>query len=286
MMSALPNLPRPEVPDTRWALFLDIDGTLLEHAEHPDAVTVGDRLRSVLTDLEAGLDGALAFITGRSISAVDRLFDPLRLRVAGLYGLEHRLEKNGPVSAADEPADIAALAAEVQSELGPDVYIERKGPILAVHTRAAPYLLPRATQMVEKALERLPQGYRVLAGNAGVELMPLEAAKGAAIRRFMELPDFKGRQPVFLGDDTSDEPGFETINDMDGLSVRIGPPRQTAARYGFTGVDAAFEWLVSSAAKVNPPSPRDADAVWHELVEHDQFGANTPDFTQVEDGHN
>lgn len=239
----------PKAPGANWALFLDIDGTLLEHAEHPDAVFVDERLRTLLAELESELDGALAFITGRSISAVDRLFKPLRLRAAGLYGLEHRLEMNGPVSAADEPADIAALAREIEAELGAAVYIERKGPILAIHTRAAPHLLPRATQLVEEALRHLPGGYRVLAGNAGVELMPLEAAKGAAIRRFMELPAFLGKQPVFLGDDTSDEPGFDVVNQMGGLSVRIGPPRQTAAHYALAGVNEALAWLAASAAQ-------------------------------------
>ncbi|TPK70421.1 trehalose-phosphatase [Mesorhizobium sp. B2-4-15] len=243
-MSILPNLPAPDVPQGPWALFLDIDGTLLEHAAHPDAVVVNDALRMLLARLETQLDGALAFITGRSIAAVDHLFQPLRLRAAGLYGLEHRLARDGPVEAAGEPADIAALAGEIEAELASaDVYIERKGPILAIHTRAAPHLLQRATQLVEQALERLPAGYRVLAGNAGVELMPLEAAKGAAIRRFMAEPAFKERCPVFLGDDTSDENGFETVNEMNGISIRIKPQGQTAARHKLADVGEVLAWL-------------------------------------------
>ncbi|RUW97254.1 MAG: trehalose-phosphatase [Mesorhizobium sp.] len=243
-MSTLSNLTVPKVPQDAWALFLDIDGTLLEHAAHPDAVVVGDELRTLLVGLELQLDGALAFITGRSIAAVDHLFQPLRLRAAGLYGLEHRLTRDGPVEAAGEPADIAALAEEIEAELdSADVYIERKGPILAIHTRAAPHLLQRATQLVEQALDRLPVGYRVLAGNAGVELMPLEAAKGAAIRRFLDLPAFEGRRPVFLGDDTSDENGFEAVNEMDGISIRIKPRGPTAARHALADVGEALAWL-------------------------------------------
>ncbi|RVD57353.1 trehalose-phosphatase, partial [Mesorhizobium sp. M7A.F.Ca.ET.027.03.2.1] len=122
-------------------------------------------------------------------------------------------------------------------------YIERKGRVLAIHTRAAPHLLPRATQLVEQALAGLPKGYRVVAGNAGVELLPLEAAKGAAIRRFMEIAPFAGRRPVFLGDDTSDENGFETINDAGGISIRVKPPAQTTAQYGLAGVAETLAWL-------------------------------------------
>ncbi|WP_315918297.1 trehalose-phosphatase [Mesorhizobium sp. SP-1A] len=237
----------PQPPDLRndnWALFLDIDGTLLEHAAHPDDVVVGAELRDLLVALNDCLGGALAFVTGRSVAAVDHLFAPLRLRAAGLYGLEHRLEPEGPVTAADEPADIAALARELEAEFaGQNVYIERKGPILAVHTRAAPHLLARSIELVEQALDSLPDGYRALPGNAGVELMPLEAAKGAAIRRFMAMSPFRGRRPVFLGDDTSDENGFEAINEAGGLSVRVRPDGATIAQYSVANVADAFAWL-------------------------------------------
>lgn len=239
------TLQRPQTLLTgEWALFLDIDGTLLEHAEHPDAVSVSDELRSLLQGLDHKLNGALAFITGRSVAAVDHLFQPLKLRAAGLYGLEHRLLPDDDVEVAGEPADIAALAEEIEAELGRgQVYIERKGRVLAIHTRAAPHLLPRATQLVEQALASLPKGYRVVAGNAGVELLPLEAAKGAAIRRFMDIAPFTGRRPVFLGDDTSDENGFEAVNDAGGISIRVKPPAHTTARYGLAGVAETLAWL-------------------------------------------
>jgi len=244
-MTILQKPPMLDLSEKKIALFLDIDGTLLEHAAHPDAVSVSDELRVLLEMLEQRLDGALAFITGRSITAVDHLFAPLKLRAAGLYGLEHRLVVNGPVETASEPADIAALAQEIEAEFAGagGVYIERKGPILALHTRAAPHLLARAIHLIEQALDHLPPGYRVLAGNAGVELMPLEAAKGAAIRRFMKLPPFTGRQPVFLGDDTSDENGFEAINEAGGVSIRIKPQGRTAASCCLAGVTEAIAWL-------------------------------------------
>lgn len=236
----------PSPPDLHgdWALFLDIDGTLLEHASHPDAVSVSGPLRDLIAGLERRTNGAIAFITGRSIAAVDRLFSPLSLRAAGLYGLEHRLEPGGAVTRADEPPDIAALADEIEAEFaGRHVYVERKGPILALHTRAAPELLNRSIELVEQALDRLPKGYRVLPGNAGVELMPLEAVKGAAIRRFLELPAFQGRQPVFLGDDTSDENGFAAVNEAGGISIRVRPAGQSEARFSLAGVAETLLWL-------------------------------------------
>lgn len=248
----------PSLPEGRWALFLDIDGTLLEHAAHPDAVSVSRELRQLLETIERRLDGALAFITGRSIPAVDHLFDPLKLRIAGLYGLEHRLLPGGEIKAAGEPADMAALADEIELELASKaVYVERKGPVLAIHTRAAPHLLARATELVEAALQRLPEGYRVIAGNAGVELMPLEAAKGAAIRRFMRIDPFSGRRPVFLGDDTSDESGFDTVNAAGGISIRVKPQGETAARFALEDVASAIAWLKASFADPASHGTRD-----------------------------
>ena len=237
----------PDLPAGQWALFLDVDGTLLEHAAHPDAVFVSDELRSLLGVIDERLGGAVAFITGRSVDVADRLFHPLKLRVAGLYGLEHRLTPDGPVVAADAPADMVALADAIEAELDDGlVHIERKGPILAIHTRAAPHLLARATQLVEQALAKLPKGYRVIPGNAGVELMPLEAAKGAAVRRFMAISPFAGRRPVFLGDDTADENGFEAINEAGGISIRVRPRGPTVAQYGLDDVSRAIDWLTAN----------------------------------------
>jgi trehalose 6-phosphate phosphatase len=33
---------------------------------------------------------------------------------------------------------------------------------------------------------------------------------------------YRGRRPVFIGDDLTDENGFAVVNDLGGLSVRIG----------------------------------------------------------------
>jgi trehalose 6-phosphate phosphatase len=232
----------PNIRQDRCALFLDIDGTLLEHADHPDKVVVGEALRALLLRADERLDGALAFVTGRSIAQADKLFHPLKLRSAGLYGIEHRRSPDQPIEQADEPADIAALADEIEAELE-NVYVERKGAVLAVHTRAAPHLLARAEEIVARALETLPEGYRSLVGNAGLELMPLDAVKGGAIRRFMAQAPFHGRIPVFLGDDTSDETGFEAVNEMGGVSVRVKEREETSASFMLADVKAVIGWL-------------------------------------------
>jgi hypothetical protein len=101
-----------------WALFLDIDGTLLEIAATPEQVRVSARLREVLAELQLILGGALALVSGRSVAAVDRLFGVPNLAVAGLHGLEwrcgsgeiRRIAGLPPVEALRRP--LAELAAE------------------------------------------------------------------------------------------------------------------------------------------------------------------------------
>ena len=67
----------------RCALFLDMDGTLLEMAASPEAVRVPTGLTTLLQSLSDGLGGALAILTGRQVIEADRLLDPLKLPASG-----------------------------------------------------------------------------------------------------------------------------------------------------------------------------------------------------------
>jgi trehalose 6-phosphate phosphatase len=240
------TLARPPIPLRldRHALFLDIDGTLIEHQAHPEAVKVDDDLRRRLAHAAEAFGGALAFVTGRSIEMVDRVFAPLLLPTAGLYGMEHRLAgmSAGP---ATEPADLAAIAdaLERQFHTTEGIYFERKGPVLAVHTRAAPAALPEVRAAAEKALSRLPAGYRIVVGHAGLEFLPIDALKSAAIERFLVSEPFAGRTPIFLGDDVSDEAGFEFVNQVGGISIRVRPTGSTAAEFSLPDVAAVHTWI-------------------------------------------
>jgi trehalose 6-phosphate phosphatase len=242
-MKGAPPVPAPDI-----ALFLDIDGTLLEHQPHPDGVFVDDALRNLLVAAEERLGGAVAFITGRSVATVDRLFAPLSLPVAGLYGLEHRLRPGEAATAADEPADLAAIAEALEDEFRTTdgVYFERKGAVLAIHTRAAPQAFDAVRAAAERVLPQLAGAYRIVAGHAGLEFLPVDALKSAAINRFMAITPFAGRRPVFIGDDVSDEPGFEYVNEIGGISIRVRPSGETAAAFVLPNVASVRGWIGSA----------------------------------------
>lgn len=241
--------PRPPVPADDWALFLDVDGCLVDFAETPDAVSVPARLRDTLEALASRLDGALALVSGRPVSGIDALFSPLQLSAAGLHGLERRSAR-GTVDAPVAPAALAHVRAEADqlARHWPGVVVEDKGAALALHWRAAPAARDPLRDFADAALPRLP-GYQLQHGNQVVELRPAHGDKGSAIDALLEEPPFRGRVPVFAGDDITDESGFAIVNRRGGMSVLVGTREPSAAHYALRSPDAVRRWLAAGAAE-------------------------------------
>lgn len=65
-----------------WALFLDLDGTLLDIADRPEDVIILTGLAANLDRIRAGLSGALAIVSGRALVDIDRFLHPLRFNAA------------------------------------------------------------------------------------------------------------------------------------------------------------------------------------------------------------
>lgn len=242
-----PPRPRPPVPADDWALFLDVDGCLLEFADTPGGVTVPPGLVDSLAALAGRLDGALALVSGRNLETLDVLFAPLRLPAAGVHGLERR-DADGQVRGPAAPPALQHVAtrAHAIARAHPGALVEPKGAALALHWRAAPAAAPAFERLARDELPRLP-GYRLQPGNRVLELRPEGADKGAAISDFLQSPPFRGRLPVFAGDDLTDEHGFEAVNAFGGLSVLVGPRTESAAHYRLPDPAAVLDWLARGA---------------------------------------
>src|SRR5690348_5596096 len=128
--------------DPQSALFLDVDGTLLEIAPRPELVRVPDGLPALIIRLSAQRDGALALVSGRPLTQLDRLFAPWQGAAAGLHGLERRradgvlervLDRASAAALERLRPKLAALAAK-----GTGLTLEDKGGTLALHYRGAP----------------------------------------------------------------------------------------------------------------------------------------------------
>ena len=228
------------------AVFLDLDGTLLEIAATPGEVLVSQRLLRVLASLNERLERAVALVSGRSIAEIDRLIRLPGLAVAGIHGGERR-DASGRVHRlpADPRIDDArrALAAFAMRHAG--LLLEDKGTALALHYRQAPGMEPAARAAVADALAASGAGFEVQAGKRVLEIKPAGASKGRAIELYMAEPPFAGRVPAFVGDDLTDEPGFEVVNRMNGYSVRVGAADWSCARWSLPDVPRVLDWLES-----------------------------------------
>ncbi|MGH8256548.1 MAG: trehalose-phosphatase [Steroidobacteraceae bacterium] len=234
------------VSEQRIALFLDVDGTLLEFAAAPDGVRVPAALRNTLQLAAEREDGALALISGRSIEALDRLFAPSIFPACGLHGFERRDFQGRHSSAApvDSPMLVpvrAALQDWVQRQRG--LLLEDKGIALALHYRNAPQLESQAYQAMREALRQLGPLYALRAGKCVVELAPAHCSVRDAIEAFMQEPPFAGRTPVFVSDDSTAEDAFEVVNALSGHTIRVGSPEPSVARYRFASVSGVIAWL-------------------------------------------
>jgi trehalose 6-phosphate phosphatase len=245
----------PPASKRGYALFLDFDGTLADLAPHPDAVAIDADLGDVLARLAARLDGALAIVTGRPITVIDRHFAPHRFDVAGLHGAELRLR--GTLREATRDPRLPLLAARLRDRfaLAPGVIVEDKGGSVAVHWRLAPDAEPAVALALQDGLAWLGPGWRLLRGKAVLELLPAAASKGDAIRAFLQEPPFRGRRPVFAGDDVTDEDGFAFVQQAGGLAFRVGP-EPTLARRRISSPAALRRVIRSWASGATPPEPK------------------------------
>jgi trehalose 6-phosphate phosphatase len=237
--------------DPLSALFLDVDGTLLEIAPRPELVQVPEGLPTLIIRLSAAREGALALISGRPLAQLDQLFQPWQGAAAGLHGLERR-RADGIIDCVIDGASAAALdrlrpkLAALAAD-GTGLTIEDKGGTLALHYRAAPQREPEIRAVVEALHREIASVLRLITGKMVFEFQPRSADKGRAIAAFLAEPPFVGRQPVFVGDDTTDEDGFAEIRRRGGIAIRVGSfDRATAANYRLPSVEAVLAWLASS----------------------------------------
>lgn len=229
-----------------WALFLDLDGTLIEFAQHPRAVTVDASLLGLLQRLGRHFGGAVAIVSGRSIEAIDSLLDPLRLPASGLHGFERR-GASGVYSrhAAPSPQALATARSLLMQLVNSDPRIgfEDKRFALALHFRQAPELESALIDAARRIAAQVGGGLELLLGPKVAELSPQGVTKASAIAEFMREPPFAGRRPLFVGDDATDELAFEWVNAAGGLSVAVDVTGDTTAATRLHSVQEVRAWL-------------------------------------------
>jgi trehalose 6-phosphate phosphatase len=211
------------------ALLLDVDGTLLDIAPTPDRVHVPDGLRDTLQRISTATGGACAFVSGRPIADLDRIFAPLALPAVGAHGAELRVSGH----------TIQPLAAPLPETLRRDliaaaraagVLVEDKATSLALHFRNAPDREPRLREAAQAAMARVAgENLTLLDGKAIIEVKRSGIDKGKGVAALMALPPFRGRHPVFIGDDVTDVSVFDILPALGGTGFSVGRPDPNVA---------------------------------------------------------
>jgi trehalose 6-phosphate phosphatase len=239
-------LPPPPLPDAtaRWAIFLDVDGTLLDFADDPMTVQPSAALLALLHALRQALGGALALVSGRELADLDRLFAAPHWAAAGLHGLELRHADGSCRHFTVAPAKQARMrdVAQALAARFDGVQVEDKHTAVALHCRRAPAQLPALHEAAIALMAQLP-GYELQPGNLVLEFKPSGMDKGRALLELLQRAPFAGRTPVYLGDDLTDEHAFASVNAHHGLSVRIGAREPSLATFTLAGPVAAEAWL-------------------------------------------
>jgi len=236
------------LPHDPWCLFLDVDGTLLELADSPGGVAVDPHLLPLLEQLRNVAGGALALVSGRTIRNLDELLGSSRLPAAGLHGCERR-DATGAMHVApialEQLADVRAglqrLAARHSGLL-----LEDKGAGLALHFLKARELEHELRAEVALLAAPLVPKFALLDGHAVIEVKPAAHTKDSAVSAFMEEQPFRGRQPIFIGDDQTDYGGFAAVRRFGGMAIAVGPRVQS--EWWLPGPAAVRQWLGELAA--------------------------------------
>lgn len=236
----------PPAPRSDWAYFFDVDGTLSVLAPTPSSARLAPQVRDRLEALRARCGDAVAIVSGRPLSDIDSMCEGLLLPAAGQNGAERRTADGHvvllPVRRGQLDRALPVIMALV--ERNPRLLLEDKGHSLTLHYRAVPSMAGVAHRTMRQLQRQYGEDFIVQGGKRVVELLPAGIDKGKAVRAFLEELPFRGRLPVFVGDDVSDEPAFAVVNALGGHSVKVGSG-PTNARWRLAGVGAVRRWLAS-----------------------------------------
>ena len=216
------------LPESHWCLFLDVDGTLLELADHAGG---GGRRAGAAgaagAAARAPRGGAVALVSGRTIDDLDRLFGTLGLPGRGTARLRapRRARRAARRARGHRAARRCARGPATPGRRAiPGLLLEDKGAGLALHFLKAPQLEHELRAEVALLAAPLVPRFTVLDGHAVIEVKPAAHTKDSAVTRLHAGRAIqRAALPIFIGDDLTDYGGFAAVRRYDGLAIAVGP---------------------------------------------------------------
>ena len=243
-------VPRSLMPHLdQCAILLDIDGTLLDFAPTPREVWVPPGLAKTLNRLLARTSGALALVSGRSLNDIDLIFAPEQFPAVGGHGAEMRVSGDSEAVATHAPPLDKELKRRLATiaKLSPGILLEDKGYSLALHYRLAPHAEQAIYAAVSLIRAELPDApIEVMPGKCVCEIKPSGFNKASGVIELMSHEPFRGRRPIFIGDDVTDESVFAIMPGFGGLAFSVGRRAQGVVDH-FDEPHDVREWLAHLA---------------------------------------
>lgn len=233
-----------------WLLMLDVDGTLLDIAHNPFAVSVPMMLKETLMRLHDITGGALFLISGRSIEDLDILFAPLRLNVVGQHGAEMRIGQRiryyGAKTLKKQVEGLIEQCRNLAAEF-PGVMIESKPLSVAVHYRRIPDAEADIRQRLTEMVKNYGDDWQIMPGKMVFEIKPWNFSKSQIVGELIKMPRFKGRTPVYAGDDVTDADALITVRNVGGYAIKVGGRKEEGMLYA-DNADQVRRWLMEAAS--------------------------------------
>jgi trehalose 6-phosphate phosphatase len=236
--------PRQPLLRGQCAFFLDLDGLVARCAAN-----AADAHYELLDLVGAAMQcsaGAVALLSACDLTTLAEVLDPLELPVAGSNGLERRNARGmyfrpglRYVRELERARQLMTRLAGIEQRL----VLEYTSFTVALDYRNAPDLEASVVYGAAMIVAFVGGGLEVRHRRPILEIRPSGVSKASAFATFMRERPFKGRRPVYLGDDSSDESGFDYVNGTGGLSVAVDVKRPTAARTRLPSIGDARGWL-------------------------------------------
>lgn len=222
MIRSLSSKP-PIVKLSTHAIFSDFDGTLVDIADKPESIAPPPTLPTILHTLLDCSQGSVAVVTGRQIDNINNHLKVPKLFISGCHGMEWSTpgETDPFVCDAPHPLPEAVVNGALTFAEQHGMLTENKKHTLALHYRNDPGLETSLDQFLSQLIEP-HSDLTVMRGKCIREVKPSQFNKAIAIKKFMSLPAFHNKTPVFIGDDVTDEYGFEYVNKYHGVSIKVG----------------------------------------------------------------
>lgn len=214
----------------RVTIFLDFDGTLVDIAPRPELVHLKQEAREVLHRLSKHPLATLVIVSGRRRAELLEHIAVPGIHYFGLYGWE----RNDHCAL---PAESQKALRDVREKLDPllkkypNLWIEDKDSSLSVHLlHVAKSLHEPLRKDLFAVLQPFQKKLHAVGNIRDVEILPRSIpGKGLAVKEFLRDNAKTKSLAFYFGDDYSDESGFVAVGR--GVSVHVGKPRPTKARY-------------------------------------------------------